>query len=150
MNIADLQQLVSLGESERLELKRTTSELRVGWKPFAPFSTDRADMCSSGEPQGRGRGQQVSEQTFHEIAAQLQRLEPPAQVVIKRIQVRPDREVISLEAKANQEAGPFTFDTRPFERVGNTTRKMRRRATRNFCCTAPTPVAAGRTSPPWT
>jgi ATP-dependent DNA helicase RecG len=125
MKLEELKKLVSAGESETLEFKKSTGELRQGLETLCAFLNRLSGHVLFGvNRNGAVEGQQVSEQTFHEISAQLQRIEPPVQIEIERIRVKTDREVIALKGKANHEAGPFTFDSRPFERVGNTTRKM--------------------------
>ena len=125
MELDELQKLVSQGESETLEFKRTTGEMRQGLQTLCAFLNGSGGHLLFGvNRKGKIEGQQVSEQTFHEISAQLQRFEPPVQVDIIRIPIKPDREIIAIEGKANQEAGPFSFNGRPFARVGNTTRKM--------------------------
>ena len=73
---------------------------------------------------GRIAGQGVSEQTRHEIAASFQRFEPPAHVDIERVKLAHGNEVLALRVEANAEYVPFTFAGVPYERVGNTTRKM--------------------------
>ncbi|MBI5527014.1 MAG: transcriptional regulator, partial [Deltaproteobacteria bacterium] len=54
----------------------------------------------------------------------FRRFEPPPVIEIDRVKVRAGYEVVVLSAKPNAESVPFTFDGRPFERIGNTTRKM--------------------------
>ena len=69
-------------------------------------------------------GQQVSEQTFHEIAASRDHFEPPIELDVERVELAAGRTAIVLAVGGISDSVPFTFDGRPFERVGNTTRKM--------------------------
>jgi len=69
-------------------------------------------------------GQQVSEQTFHEIAAARDRFEPPIGFDVESLEVVPGRNAIVLTVGGSSESAPFTCGGRAFERVENTTRKM--------------------------
>ncbi|OGP87284.1 MAG: hypothetical protein A2Y95_06235 [Deltaproteobacteria bacterium RBG_13_65_10] len=125
MTPAELRRLVSRGEGPTLELKRTTGELREGLESVCAFLNTAGGRVLFGvNRKSVVEGQQVSEQTIHEITAAFDRFEPPAVVNIERIKVAGGREVVALSVEANREGVPFTFDGRAFERVGNTTRKM--------------------------
>lgn len=75
-------------------------------------------------PDGQIVGQQVSEQTLHDIAAACERFEPPIELAIDSIDVAAGRKVLVLSVSGITDSVPFTYDGRSFERVGNTTRKM--------------------------
>lgn len=78
--------------------------------------------CLFAEPGGKISGQQVSVKTQQDIANILQKFEPSAPVGIKRIDLPSlDRELIVLQAAPLGEALPFTFDGRPYQRVGTMT-----------------------------
>lgn len=125
MNLSALKRLVARGEGPQLEFKRTTGELREGLETVCAFLNTAGGCVLFGVNRKGGiEGQQVSEQTIHEITAGFDRFEPPAVVKIERTKVGQGREVIALMVSANREAVPFTFDGRVFERVGNTTRRM--------------------------
>ncbi len=124
-NSKELYRLLKKGEGPSLEFKRSTGELREGLKTLCAFLNGSGGMVLFGvNRKGIVEGQQVSEQTIHEITAAFDRFEPPAPVKIERIKIGQGREVVCLFVKPNAEAVPFTFEGRPFERVGNTTRKM--------------------------
>jgi len=125
MNLDSLRTLVARGEGRTLELKRSTGELREGLETLCAFLNTAGGTVYFGvSRKGAIDGQQVSEQTIHEVTAAFDRFEPPAVVNIERIKVTEGREVIALSVEANREGVPFTFDGRAFERIGNTTRKM--------------------------
>jgi ATP-dependent DNA helicase RecG len=76
-------------------------------------------------PNGQIVGQQVSDKTQQEIAALLQKFEPPAPVSIERVRLPSSNlELIVLQASPLGEALPFTFDGRPYQRIGTTTSIM--------------------------
>lgn len=121
----ELAQLIKKNEGLHLEFKKSTGELKEGLQTLCAFLNGSGGMVLFGvNRKGVIEGQLVSEQTIHEITAAFDRLEPPAPVEIERIKTDHGREVIALVARSNVETVPFTFDGRPFERVGNTTRKM--------------------------
>lgn len=125
LTLTSLRRLVAQGEGPKLEFKRTTGELREGLQTVCAFLNSRGGHVLFGvNRKGELEGQQVSEQTIHEITDAIDRFEPPAVVQIERIKVASGREVVSLSVETNREGVPFTFDGRPFERIGNTTRKM--------------------------
>ncbi len=125
MTPASLRRLAAQGEGPTLELKRSTGELREGLESVCAFLNTAGGCVLFGvNRKGVVAGQQVSEQTIHELTAAFDRFEPPAVIPIERIKVAEGREVIGLSVEANREGVPFTFDGRAFERRGNTTRKM--------------------------
>src|SRR3990167_1605917 len=124
-NARELALLIKENEGPRLEFKKSTGELKEGLQTLCAFLNGKGGMVLFGvNRKGVIEGQQVSEQTIHEITAALTRFEPPAPVEIERIKVGRGLEVIVLVAKENFDPVPYTFDGRAFERVGNTTRKM--------------------------
>jgi ATP-dependent DNA helicase RecG len=67
-------------------------------------------------------GQEVSDGTQREIAALLDRFEPPAPVDVHFVDVAGgDRKLIVLDARPQGESRPFTFDGRAYQRVQTTT-----------------------------
>jgi ATP-dependent DNA helicase RecG len=125
VSLASLRRLVARREGVTLEFKRSTGELREGLEILCAFLNTRGGTVLLGvNRRGEVLGQQVSEQTIHEVTAAFERFEPPAVVEIERVVVAPGREVLAVRAEANREGVPFTFDGRAYERVGNTTRKM--------------------------
>jgi len=72
----------------------------------------------------RGEGQQVSDSTQREIAQTFKKFEPPVTTHAHRVSVGSGREVLILRVAETSDSVPFTFDSRPYERTGSTTRKM--------------------------
>ena len=125
MNLPELESLAARGEGAELEFKRTTGELREGLQTLCAMLNAKGGCVLFGvDRKGRIEGQGVSEQTRHEIAASFQRFEPPAHVDMERVKLARGNEVLALRVEANAEHVPFTFAGVPYERVGNTTRKM--------------------------
>ncbi len=102
MTPATLRRLVAKGEGPILEFKRSTGELREGLETLCGFLNAEGGRVLFGVNRKGGiEGQQVSEQTLHEISAALQRFEPPAVVKIERTDAGHGREVIALSVEPN-------------------------------------------------
>ncbi|MBI5525229.1 MAG: putative DNA binding domain-containing protein [Deltaproteobacteria bacterium] len=125
MKARELNNLIKDAEGPTVEFKRTTGDLKDGLETVCGMLNAKGGKVFFGvNRKGVIEGQQVSEQTMHEITESFKRFEPPPVIEIERVEVRAGHEVVVLSAKPNAEAVPFTFDGRPYERVGNTTRKM--------------------------
>ena len=123
--IADIRRLVAAGESETLELKRSTAELRRAGESLCAFLKGAGGQVVIGvAPDGKILGQQVSDSTLRDVAAMLGRFEPPAPVEMERIEVGDGRTVIVLDAPSAREHAPFTYDGKAYRRVGSTTSVM--------------------------
>jgi ATP-dependent DNA helicase RecG len=125
MNRAALKQLIARGESETLELKRSTAELRRAGEALCSFLNGEGGQVVIGvAPDGKIVGQQVSDGTQREVAAMLGRFEPPARVEIDLVDVGEGRTVIVLSGPSAREHAPFTFEGKAYRRVGSTTTVM--------------------------
>jgi ATP-dependent DNA helicase RecG len=83
--LAALQTLVAQGESETLELKRSTAELRRAGETLCAFLNGEGGKVLIGVgPDGRLVGQDVADITLLDIATMLGRFEPPARVEMIR------------------------------------------------------------------
>ncbi len=126
MRLPDLKRKIAHGESETLELKKSTGQLnRAGETLCAFLNADGGIVIVGVGPDGEVVGQNVSDKTQREIAAMLDRFEPPAPVEVQFVDLpESDRKLIVLEARPPGEARPFTFDGRPYQRVQTTTSIM--------------------------
>lgn len=125
MNCADVERLVAAGESEEVEFKTSTAQLRRAGETICGFLNGTGGLVLIGvTPQGRITGQTVADSTLRDIAAMLDRLEPPAPVRVHRVPVGNNSEVLVLEASAAYDARPFAFDGRPYQRVATVTSVM--------------------------
>ena len=120
-----LSDILKKSEGQTLEFKRSTAELQGAMQSLCAFMNGAGGMVIIGVGQdGRLIGQDVSDATQQKIAAALDRFEPPAPVRMEFFDLEKDKQVIMLNADAGNEAIPFTFEGRAYERVGATTRKM--------------------------
>lgn len=126
MNLNELNRIVQAGESETVEFKKSTGQLvRAGETLCAFLNTQGGKVFIGITSAGKVVGQQVSDKTQQEIAALLQRFEPPTPAETRFIEL-PDTnwKVIVLDAPPVTDSCPFTFNGRPYERVGTTTSVM--------------------------
>lgn len=125
---ANLKQLAALlrdDEGPTLKFKRSTGELKEGMLTLCAFLNGSGGIVLFGvRPDGQPEGQQVSDQTLRDIAQALDRFEPPVNLLVERLSVDKGREILILRVEGISDSIPFTFDGRPYERVGSTTRKM--------------------------
>lgn len=76
MTVADIESWVRGGESETLELKRTSSERREAARTLCVMLNHRGGRVISGvEPDGRVIGQMVSDRTVEDVARKLAEIE---------------------------------------------------------------------------
>jgi len=121
----EIEQLVAEGESETLELKKSTGQLGRAGETLCSFLNGGGGRVLIGvTPSGRVIGQQVSDSTQQEVAETLRQIEPATHIEIERVPVGDVAEVIVLHAAPMPDRRPFTFKGRPFQRVGSTTSRM--------------------------
>jgi ATP-dependent DNA helicase RecG len=124
-NAKQLGALVDEGESQALEFKRSTGELKEGLQSLCAFLNGSGGAVLFGvRPEGTVEGQAVSDQTLRDIAQAADRFEPPAPVSIRRIKIKAGREVLVAAVEGRREVRPFTYEGRAYERVASTTRRM--------------------------
>ena len=123
--LATLQSLIAQGESETLELKRSTAALKRAGETHCAFLNGEGGKVLIGVgPDGKLVGQDVADITPRDIAVMLGRFEPPARVEMSRVDVENGRQVIVLEAVPSRQFAPFVFESKPYKRVGSTTTVM--------------------------
>ena len=125
ISVKEIARLARQGEGTTLEFKRTTGELKEGLQTLCAFLNSSGGTVLFGvRPDGAIEGQAVSDQTLRDIAQAAERLEPPTHVSIHKVKVKTGRDVVVVSVEGGHDARPFTFEGRPYERVGSTTRRM--------------------------
>ena len=107
MRLADIRQRVAGGESDTLELKRSTGQLTRAVETLCGFLNGKGGMVIFGvTPQGAIVGQQVADKTLRDIASNLRRFEPSAPIATTRVSLlESEKELIVMEVMP-QEALP--------------------------------------------
>lgn len=125
MNIKELREFVSGGESETLEFKKSTAQLRRAAETLCGLLNGTGGRVLIGvTPEGRILGQTISDKTVREVAEIFPKFEPPASIIQVRVNVADQKEVLILEATPNSELRPYVFDGRAYQRIGSTTSTM--------------------------
>jgi ATP-dependent DNA helicase RecG len=126
MTVVEIEELIRGGESARLEFKASTGQLRRGAETLCAFlNADGGQVVFGVTPTGDVVGQRVSDNTLRDVAAALQRFDPPAPVSMERVSLgRSDHELLVLTASSTDAPRVFTYDGRPYQRVGTTTSVM--------------------------
>jgi ATP-dependent DNA helicase RecG len=114
------------GESETLELKRTTGERREAARTVCAMLNHRGGRVLFGvEADGRAFGQQVSDHTIEEVAQELRMIDPPVFPVIDRVPLGNGREVLAVSFSTGQNR-PYSYRGQAYRRVGNTSQALSR------------------------
>ena len=72
---------------------------------------------------GKIHGQDVTDATLREVAGEIRKIDPPAVFEQTRVPVREGKEVLLLETTTALDV-PYTYDGRPYKRIGPTTSLM--------------------------
>ena len=124
MDLEAVRRLVAEGESERLEFKKTTGELRSAMPSLCSMLNDSGGKVLFGvTDSGKILGQDVTDATLREVAGELRKIEPPTVFEQARVLVREGKEVLILETTTALDV-PYTYDGRPYKRIGPTTSLM--------------------------
>jgi ATP-dependent DNA helicase RecG len=123
LNIQELKQLASSGESERLEFKRTTGQRSEATKSICGMLNGTGGVVLFGVTDKREiRGQKISAKTIEDIVAEHRRIEPPVFPEILTITLDDGNQVIAILVHAG--GGPYTYNGRPYIRYGPVTTVM--------------------------
>ena len=130
MNLAALQTLIAEGESQTLELKKSTAEKDRACRSLCAFANGQGGQLVFGvTPAGKVVGQKVTDRTLEELAQEFQGFEPALQPQLQRIPLgewdASELEVLLIRVEAASQT-PVSFRGVPYERVLNTTRVMPR------------------------
>ena len=125
MILNEFTKLVSQGEGDRLELKKTTGQLRAGMKTVCAFLNGHGGKVLFGvNDQGKISGQTVSSKPLEDIAREVKRLDPAVSLPIDVVELDNGQSAIAITVESGE--GPYTYDGRPYERVGAVTGVMLR------------------------
>jgi len=125
MNLRELKAIVARGESDRAEFKRTTGQRTEAAKTVCAMANALGGFVLFGVTnKGEIVGQQVATTTLEGVANELRRIEPPIFPEIETVALKGGNTVIALRVPGG--GGPYTYDGRPYQRHGPTTRVIPR------------------------
>jgi ATP-dependent DNA helicase RecG len=125
MDLQELNNLASSGESDRLELKKTTGQRSEAAKTICAMlnSQDGGDVVFGITNDGTITGQELSDNTFDQLHGELEKIEPlPLDLNVLRVRVGTNRWALVIRVPGG--TGLHTYDGRPYYRFGSTTRVM--------------------------
>jgi ATP-dependent DNA helicase RecG len=124
MTIGEIDDLVSGGESETIEFKRTTGQRTDGARTVCGMLNGIGGFVLFGvEDDGRVRGQEVTAKTMADLVHELRRIEPQPALTPERVPLDNGREVLVVSVPGRT-GGAFTYDGRPYLRQGPVTAVM--------------------------
>lgn len=124
MNINDIQYLVGQKESEHLEFKKSTSQIKPVCETLCGFlNTNGGTILIGVTDNGHISGQEVTDHTKREIAHELTKIEPRINIQTLYIPLDNQKQVIVLQATKGSYC-PYVYDGRPFQRNQSTTIRM--------------------------
>lgn len=95
LNIQKIKLLVQHGESETLEFKKSTAKLHAIFETICGFLNNHGGVILIGvTDKGEFVGQDVTDNTKREIAHELSKIEPPAEIKIHYISVKESKNLI--------------------------------------------------------
>ena len=124
MDLDELKQLVSNGESETLEFKKSIGLLKAIFQTLTAFLNHKGGTVLIGVlDNGKIVGQELTESIRQKLANELPKIEPPAQIDIKYIFITDNKYVIAMTVTAREYA-PYTYDGRAYQRDVDATNRM--------------------------
>ena len=124
--------LVASGESETLELKRSTGERREAAKSVCAMLNNRGGRVIFGvEPDGAIIGQQIGENTIERLTQDLRNIDPAISPTIDRQGIGEGRELLIVSVEAGKDK-PYTYHGRAYRRVGSTDQTLSQREYREM------------------
>ena len=124
--------LVASGESETLELKRSTGERREAAKSVCAMLNNRGGRVIIGvQPDGTIIGQQIGENTIEQLSQDLRNIDPAITPTIDRQDIGNGRELLIVGVETGKEK-PYTYRGQAYCRVGNTDHTLSQREYREM------------------
>ena len=131
LTIEDIQAIIHRDESRILEVKKTTGEIVAGMQSGCAFLNTEGGWLFFGiHPKTlKILGQDVADQTRQDLAKEMRKFSPAIDLYAQYVDVpgRPNQKVIAIWFPAPAVmAAPYTYDSRPYYKVENTTSIMPR------------------------
>jgi ATP-dependent DNA helicase RecG len=123
--LSDIESLVFYGESQTLEFKKTTAEIKEACKSICGMLNAFGGKVLIGVTNsGKILGQEVSDQTLRDLQLEFQKLEPSYSPELSLVEISSGKKVIVLDVNPSSQ-GPYSYDSKPYLREGNITAQMK-------------------------
>lgn len=120
MNLQTIKQLLSQGESDRVEMKLSTGQRTAATRTVCAMLNHLGGYIFFGvDDQGNPVGQEVSDSTLRDLSNEFQKIEPPVFPDIKTVPLENGKTIIAVIVQGG--GGPYTYDGRPYIRNGSST-----------------------------
>lgn len=127
MLLEDVRFLVAQGESERLELKKSTGQRTDAAKTVCAMLNGMGGHVMLGvDPNGTIVGQDVSTKTLEDLQHELNRIDPPAFPGTEVVPLPNGKKLIVIHVSGHIRSEVYTFDGRAYSRLGPTSPPMPR------------------------
>lgn len=124
MDINQVRLLAKRGESRTLEYKTSTAQLRDAFETVCSFLNGQGGTILIGVANnGQVLGQNVTDNTRQEIAREIKKIEPAAQIDIDYVPLQEDKYIIVVKVAAGKHI-PYVYDSRPYERTESSKGRM--------------------------
>lgn len=121
--LREIEMIVAGGESEQVEFKTSTGQRTEAAKTVCGMLNHKGGFVVFGvRDDGRITGQQVSAATTEDVARELRRIDPQALLNPEIIRLPEGRAILLVRVPRGD--GPYTYDGRPYIRVGASTVQM--------------------------
>src|SRR5258708_4666893 len=98
MDIDQVTALIKQGESDNLEFKKSTAQLKAAFETSCAFLNRNGGVVLIGvKDDGQIVGQDVADSTRLEIAREIKKIEPPAHIDVHYVPIKDGKFVIVLE-----------------------------------------------------
>ena len=125
MNLKELENLITKGESDRLEFKRSTGQRSQAARTVCAMLNGLGGFVFFGiSDQGKLVGQEVTAKTLEDVANEIRQIEPPAFPDMETVALPSGNAVIALRVPGS--GGLYAYKGRPYIRNGPTTIQMPR------------------------
>ena len=116
MNLIELRKLISSGETQKVEFKRTTSQKKPAAQTLcAMLNTDGGHVIFGVTDNKEIKGQEVVSKTIEDVVAELRKISPFVSPEIFVIPVEKNRSVIVLKVLPKNEL--YSYDGRKIGRA---------------------------------
>lgn len=121
--LREVERVVAGGESAQVEFKRSTGQRSDGAKAACGMLNGNGGFVLFGvTDDGRIVGQQVSAATLEDVAREIGRIDPQPLLSPEVVHLPDGGAVVLIRVPRGE--GPYTYDGRPYVRVGPTTVQM--------------------------
>jgi ATP-dependent DNA helicase RecG len=126
MNLQQIEALITKGESQHLEFKKSTAQLKPAFETVCAFlnNNDKGGIILLGvTDKGQPVGQQVTDNTRQEIAREIKKIEPKPEIEVHYVDLTAEKQIIFIKVLYGKHI-PYAYDGRAFERNQSSTERM--------------------------